>query len=209
MATSKILPPTSALLALIFVDHVGERDAVGEQRVGIEIDLVLFYEAADRRDFRNPFYRRKGVTQIPILNGAQLRQVMFAGIIDQRVLVDPAHACGVGSDHRIHAFRQRAAHRIQIFNDARPRPIDVRAVLKDDVDERFSEHRFAADEFHFRRGDEHGRNRISDLVFDQVGRAAFPIGVNDHLDVAEVGNGIERCVLSMPRSRPRRRRSRR
>jgi len=40
-------------------DHVGEWDAIREQFVGIKIGPVLFDEAPDRRNFRNPFYRGK------------------------------------------------------------------------------------------------------------------------------------------------------
>src|SRR5207248_7200303 len=79
-------------------------------------------------------------------------------------------------------------------NDARSRPINVGTVLEDDVNKRLAEHRFAADEFHFWRGNEDTGNRISDLVLDQIRRAAFPLSVNDHLHVAQIGNRIERGV---------------
>src|SRR4029077_8536692 len=49
-------------------DDVAERDAVGDERVWIEIDLVLLHEAADRGDFRDAFHGGKRVAQIPILN---------------------------------------------------------------------------------------------------------------------------------------------
>src|SRR5207248_6679369 len=85
----------------------------------------------------------------------------------------------------------RAAHRIQIFNDPRSRPINVGTVLEDDVNERFAEHRFAADELYFGRGDENRGNWISDLVLDQIGRTSLPIRIDDHLDIAQIGNRIE------------------
>jgi len=46
----------------------------------------MLYEATDRRDFGHAFHRRKCVTQIPILNGTQLRQIMLSAIVNQRVL---------------------------------------------------------------------------------------------------------------------------
>ena len=147
-------PADIAVTHLDRVDDVAERNAVSDKFVWIEIDLVLLYEAADRRDFGNAFHGLERVTQIPILNRAQFGEVVFSGVIDERVFVNPADAGGVRADDRIHAFGKRAAHRIEIFNHARTRPINVRAVLKDDVDERFAEHRFAANEFHFGRGDE-------------------------------------------------------
>ena len=150
------------------------------------------------RDLGDAFHRLERVTQIPILERAQLGQIVLPGFIDERILEDPADAGRVRPDHRIDAFRERAADRVQIFDHARARPIDVGPVLENDIDERLPEHRFAPNEFHFRRGDELGRNRISDLVFDQVGRASFPIGVDDDLHVAQVGNGIERRPLDRP-----------
>src|SRR4029077_18208539 len=49
-------------------DDVAERDVVSDERVWIEIHLILLYEAADRRDFRDAFYGGKRVAQIPILD---------------------------------------------------------------------------------------------------------------------------------------------
>ncbi len=80
------------------VDDVAERDVVGDERVWIEIDLVLLYETADGRDFRNAFHRRERVAQIPILNRTQLGEIMFAAVVNERVFVNPAHTGGVGSD---------------------------------------------------------------------------------------------------------------
>src|SRR6266571_4536067 len=89
------------------VDHLAERNVVSNERVWIEIDLVLLYESADWRDFRNAFHGRERVTEIPILNRAQLREIVFAAVINQRVLVDPANAGRIGANDRIHAFGQR------------------------------------------------------------------------------------------------------
>src|SRR6266852_9979294 len=116
---------------------------------------------------------------------------MLSAIVNQRVLVHPSHAGRVGANDRVYTLRQRAAHRIQIFNDARSRPINIGTVLEDDVNERFAEHRFAAHELYFGRGDEDGGNWISDLVLDQIGRTSLPIRIDDHLDIAQVGNRIE------------------
>src|SRR5207249_4963813 len=87
------------------VDHLAERDVVSNERVWIEIDLVLFYETTDRRDFRHAFHGRERVTKILILNRAQLREIVFAAVIDQRVLINPAHAGRVRANDRIDTFR--------------------------------------------------------------------------------------------------------
>src|SRR5207245_8126401 len=68
---------------------------------------------------------------------------------------------------------------------------NVGPVLKDDVDEGLPEHRFASDKAHFRRSNKCGGDWIRDLVFDEIGRASFPFGVNDDLRITQIRNGIE------------------
>ena len=85
---------------------IAQRNAVGEQRVWIEIDLVFLHETAYRRDFGDAFHRFERVAQVPILNRTQLRQVELVRIVNQRVFVNPADAGRVRPDGRVHAFRQ-------------------------------------------------------------------------------------------------------
>src|SRR6267143_7310128 len=109
---------------------------------------------------------------------------MFAALVDERVLVNPTNASGVRSDDRIDTFWQGTSHRVQIFDYSRPGPINVGTILKDDVNERFTEHRFAANKFDLRRRDKLRRDGIGDLIFNQVRRTPFPIGVDNDLNVA-------------------------
>src|SRR4030088_213595 len=120
---------------------------------------------------------------------------MFAALVDERVLVNPTNASGVRSDDRIDTFWQGTSHRVQIFDYSRPGPINVRTILKDDVNERFTEHRFTANKFNLRRRNKFGRDRVGNLIFNQVGRTAFPIGINNDLNVAQIGNRIERSLV--------------
>src|SRR5438094_7653187 len=77
-------------------DDVTQRNVVGDQRVWVEIDLILFYKTADGRDFRDTFHRGKRVTEIPILDRAQLGEVMLSAVIDERVFVNPADTGCIG-----------------------------------------------------------------------------------------------------------------
>src|SRR5439155_21679230 len=63
-------------------DDLAQWNVVCEQRVGIEIDLVFLYETPNRGDFRDAFHGFERVTQIPVLNRAQLRQVELPGIVN-------------------------------------------------------------------------------------------------------------------------------
>src|SRR5438552_18422700 len=92
------------------VDHVAERDVVSNESVWVEIDLVLLHETANRRDFGDTFHRGERVTQIPILNGTQLREIVLPAVVNQRVFVNPTDTGGVRANDRVHTFRQRTAH---------------------------------------------------------------------------------------------------
>ena len=52
-----------------------QRDAVGAQFVGVNVDLVLLHEAADAGDFADAFDGVELVAQIPVLDGTQFREV--------------------------------------------------------------------------------------------------------------------------------------
>ncbi len=184
--------PAHVLVALAHrVDHVAEADAVGEQLVRVEVDLVLLHEAAHRGHLGHALHRGEGVAQGPVLEAAQLRGVALPGLVDQGVLVDPAHAGGVGAQRRVHPLGQGALHRVEVFQDAGAGPVDVGPVLENDVDERPPEHRLAAHELHLRRGEEAAGDRVGDLVLHQRRAASGPVGVDDDLDVGEVGDRVQ------------------
>jgi len=56
VATSKDAAADVGIAHLDRVDDIAQRNVVGHERVWIEIDLVLLYETADRRDFRDAFH---------------------------------------------------------------------------------------------------------------------------------------------------------
>lgn len=89
---------------------------VRDELVGIEIDLVLLYEAADAGDFRHAVDRGECVAQEPVLHATQLGQVAIPGLVDERVLEDRPDARGVGTDRRITAVRQSAPNVLEIFD---------------------------------------------------------------------------------------------
>jgi hypothetical protein len=78
------------------------------------------------------------------------------------------------------------------------RPIEVRAVIEDDVNERLLKHAYAA--YNFRVGDAHhrGGQRICDLIFDDVRRLAGIVRRYDHLHVRQIGNRIKTDMNSSP-----------
>ena len=62
------------------------RDAVCAQLVGIEHDLILLHHAADARDFRHIGHRLQLELQEPVVERAQLPEIVTAGAIDERIL---------------------------------------------------------------------------------------------------------------------------
>jgi hypothetical protein len=89
-------------------------------------------------------------------------------------------------------LRHAAGGEVEVLEHARARPVDVGAVLEDDVDEGRAEEREAAHHLRLRHR-QHGRGqRIGDLVLDHLRRLAGVFGVDDDLHVGEVGQGVDR-----------------
>ncbi len=63
----------------------------------VEYDLILLDHAAYSGHFGNIGQGFQLEFQEPVLQGAQLRQIVLSGFVDQRVFVNPADASGIGT----------------------------------------------------------------------------------------------------------------
>ena len=183
----------SADIVVGFADGVGngvDRNLIGLQADGVDLHLVLADEAADRGDLGDSGQRLQGVAHIPVLVAAHLLQTVLACVIDQSVLIDPADAgCVLGQLHG-GFFGQSRGDGIEIFEGSRARPVKVGALVEDDVDIGDSEIGEAANVFHLGHSQQGRGDGIGELVLDDVG-TAVPLGVDDDLGVAEVGDRID------------------
>ena len=64
--------------------------------------------------------------------------------VDDGVLVDPARTGCVRADGRMHVRGQTSGDLLQVLGHARPRPVEVGAILKDDEDIGVAEHGLGA-----------------------------------------------------------------
>ncbi len=131
---------------------------------------------------------------MPVLKAAEIGHVALSGAVHQRILESPAHPGGVRPQRRRHSRRKLPRQPLQIFEHARPRPVDVRAVLEDRVDKRVTEEAVAAHHPHLGRSNQPRDDGISDLVLHQVRAPPLPRGEHDHLDIAQVGDGVQGCM---------------
>ncbi len=130
------------------------------------------------------------IAHIPVLDRAQLGQGLVLG--QQRVLVDPAHAGGVGADLRRDALGHAARGEVEVLQHARARPVDVGAVLEDDVDEGRTEEGEAAHHLGLRDRQHRSCQRIRDLILHHLRRLTRDFGIDDDLHVGQVGQGVDR-----------------
>src|SRR3546814_6054527 len=93
-------------------------------------DTLLPYTTLFRS--RNGF---QFIAKEPVLQVAELGQIIASRPIDQRIFIDPANAGRIGSDGAFGRLRQPALHLIEIFEHARARPVEIGAILEDDIDE--------------------------------------------------------------------------
>ena len=134
------------------------------------------------------------ITQRPILEGAQLGEAVFPGVINERVFVNPPDPSGVRAKRRVYIFRQLIADLVQIFEDARTRPVDIGAVFENHAYKRKTEEALAPGVFYVRRGGKRADNRVRNLVFHNGRSASRPFGENDHLHVGKIRDGVERDI---------------
>jgi len=91
-------PPSHVVIALTNCAHYSvHRHFVREQGVGIEVYLVLADKSPDRGHFGNARQRLDFVFQKPVLNRAQLRKIMLAGLVHERVLKYPPNGRLIGA----------------------------------------------------------------------------------------------------------------
>src|SRR6185437_563872 len=172
------------------VTHLLHGDTEVAHALRIEDDVVLLDEAADAGDVGDALRLGQRELQIPVLDGARVGEVQLLRY--HGVLVDPADPGRVGSDGRRHPRGQPRGRAVEKFQHARARPIDVGAVLEDDVDERYAEEREPADDLRARHGQHGRRQRIGDLILDHLRCLPRILGVDNDLGIREVRYGVER-----------------
>src|ERR1019366_4502742 len=128
--------------------HHVDRDLVTQQLVGIDVDLVFADEAAGGRNLRDARNGLQRIAQIPVLVRAHLFQAVLCTGINKGVFEDPSDRRGILCQLNVHALGKAGCNRVEILQRARARPVDVRALVKDDVDIGIPEVAEAADVFH-------------------------------------------------------------
>ena len=171
------------------VDYGGQRNFVGPQPGGIDVDLVLLDRAADAGDLGDARHGVELVADEPVLDGAKVPQ-RIAFPLD-RVPEDVAHAGGVRPQRGHHAGGKGLRQEIEPFEDAGAREVEIHRILEDHVDHREPERGRRADDTDAGKTLEAHGERIRDLVLDLLRRAARPVGEDDDLVVAEIGDGVD------------------
>src|SRR5271166_6376381 len=86
-----------------FVYHRFQRDLEREQSIRIELDLVLLYEAADGGDLRDSRHGFERIAHVPILQTAEVSEIVISTLVDESVFVHPARTGRVRADRGVHA----------------------------------------------------------------------------------------------------------
>lgn len=69
---------------------VGQCHSIGGEGVGIEIYLVLPHEAAHWCDLSHSLHRFERVPQMPVLKGAELGEIVLAGVVEPERIRRPS-----------------------------------------------------------------------------------------------------------------------
>ena len=157
---------------------------------GIHRHLILLDEASDRSDLGDPRDSGQPVFQVPVLNRAQLAEVVAVGL--QRVHERPANPGGIRPEGRRHSFREPPGDVVEGFEDSAASPIQIGAVFENNVNERKPEERVTANHLGMRDREHLSSERIRDLIFNDLGRLSGIFGVDDYLDIGKIRDRVER-----------------
>ncbi len=165
---------------------------MGAQPVRVHHHLVLAHHATDAGHLGHPGQGLQLELEEPVLQGAQLRQVMASRAIHQGVLVDPADTGGIGTKTGRNAGGQAFARLVQVFQHPRTGPVEIGAILEQHVDIGVAEEGIATHRGGTRYRQHGGGERIGDLVLHHPRRLAGEGRADDNLHIGKVGNGIQR-----------------
>ena len=123
---------------------------------------------------------------------------MAACFINNGIGKPPAQTGRIGTEDRIHIGGNLIFDGLKILQHPASRPVDIRSLLENYVDEGTAEIGKPSDCLYLRGGKEGGRNRVGDLVFHQIGASARPFGVDDNLSITQIRKSIEGRILQSP-----------
>ena len=146
--------------------------------------------AADGGDFRDAGNRVQLIADEPILQRAQIAQVVAFAF--DCVPEDLTYTGRVGTKRRSDAFRQLSACEVQPLSDASASPVQIDRVFEDDVDHREPKRGLSSHGAHVRQALKRSRKWIGQLIFDLLRAAAHPVSKDDHLVVGQVGYSVDR-----------------
>jgi hypothetical protein len=123
---------------------------------------------------------------------------MFARAVYQSILVDPADTRGVRPQGGFGGGGKPTLHLTQVLQHPRTGPIEVCAVLEQDVHVAIPEEGVAADRL--RAGDrQHGRRQwVGDLILDDLRGLPWVWRADDDLNVGKVRQRINSGVFDRP-----------
>src|SRR5882757_5387052 len=133
---------------------------------------------------------------------------MAAAAVDQCILENPADAGGIGSQGGLRRRWHPALNLIQVLEHPGARPVRIGAIFEQHIEEGIPEEGEAAHRLRPWDRQHCCREGIGDLVLHDLGGLPRKVRAQDHLDVGQVWEGIDRRGFQGPDA-PRRDKHRR
>ena len=176
--------------------QVAQRDAERAERLGTDINLVFDRHPADRGHVRDAARRVELRRDVELVDRPQPlridrpRRIGLDGVPE-----DLSEGGRVGSQIRHDARRQIRPRLAEFLGHALPGEIEVHAIVEDDRDHREVELGRRPHRAHTGQPAQLVDQRIGQLILDLARTATHPVGEDDHLVLAEIGNRIDRRVV--------------
>ena len=188
------------------IAHSREAETLRLEQRREEFQLELFFEPSDRCDLGDAWHRLQCWLDQALMEQTQLTQIAGLSLVDDRILINPAHAARIGAEDNARVTRQRRTQRIQTARDQLPALLPPNGAIQGRIDEGVAHVRGRTDGLDAGRAQQCLHDRIGDLGLEQRW-AALPFRVDDDLRVCDVGDRIERRDTQRIQARERCQRS--
>src|SRR5579871_2940698 len=173
--------------------HLSEREAVGNEFVRIDADLIFARGSAEADDVDDIWNGFELLFERPVLESFELHQIVFRIGAMQRVPINLADRAVIAADLRLEIIGERKLR--EALENFLAVPIVGGLIVEDQHQAGESEERGGAQMFEMRDAVHHDLDGNSDLLFHFFSGASGPLGDDLDVIVGDVGVGFDRQIV--------------
>ena len=181
---------------------MSQRNSQRPELFRADLDLILLHHATKRGHFGHAWHCLEFVFQKPVLQAAQLAQIVVPGAIHQSVEVNPANPGCVRPQLRAGRVRKARGHLGQVLQHPGASPVHVGVFIEDHIDVGVPKEGVTPDRLGTRHRQHGGGQWIGHLVFHHLWCLARKAGFDNDLHIRKIRQRIYRRLAQRVEAKP-------